>query len=235
MDEDTVGKLLGFVQWSQEAFWNKQEYEGHKAEVIQTLNETCSRGFEANKHLIKQLVSVTDRKQMQMNIMNIEVYSEMLFIMENIVPLFAGMHAELFVKEIENSLKRIHKNTVALHDVVKNQSRVLNAIEAETYEDFMPHISYLYDKEIHIKNRINEHVNIVHCNGKKLVKHLNANYFGQLGKIIDNQFRTDHSEILQATYFISTISRSVAKLHGKNAEELYALETKFTGNIAPFK
>jgi hypothetical protein len=235
MDTDTVGKLVGFAHWGQEAQWNKQEYEQHKAEVFQLLKDNKDAGFEANETLINQWSNVIKRKQHQMNTMKLHAYGEMLHALEEMLPYFRKMHAELYAKEIENSFKGLQRNTFALHDAVTRQSRVLDGIDRETFDEFVPHILYLYDKEKRIQGKIDGHAFIIHKNALKLVNHMDKNYFGRLAKIADQQFRTDHSEVLRATYLLSVSSRAVAKIHGLDTTELQSKETIFMGNIAPYK
>jgi hypothetical protein len=235
MNEEVVGRLVGFAHWGDEAFLNRQEYEMHKAEVTADLRANRAAGFEVNQHLVGQLKTIISRKQHQMNVMKMHTYEEVQHAMEEMLPLFAKMHAELFVKEIDNSLIGIHKNTVAMHDAVTRQSRILDAMDASSYEDLIPHLFYLYDKEKQLQCHIQRHAKNMHKNAVKLVKHMNGNYFGRLSRVANTEeFHKAHGEVFTAAYLLSVASRAIAKVQGNDTRELHDLETAFMSNIAPY-
>jgi hypothetical protein len=235
MNEQVMDRFTAFAHWGEEAFLNKYQYTLHKAEVAEDLRTNKKQGYTENKHNIEQLKNTINRKQEQMNSMKIQTYEEMQEAMHDIVPLFVNMHAELFAKEIQNSINSVHKNTVALHDSVTRQLRVLEATDKETFEELVPHIIYLYDKEKQLQSHIQNHAERMHSNATKLIKHMNQNYFGRLSRVANTEeFYKDHSHIFTAAYLLCVASRAVAKVQGADTRNLASLENEFIENIAPY-
>ncbi|PIN79033.1 hypothetical protein COV16_05210, partial [Candidatus Woesearchaeota archaeon CG10_big_fil_rev_8_21_14_0_10_34_8] len=230
MDHELVGRLAGYAKWGSEAFLNKQEYENYKAEICTRLNNQKNMSYIENLDTINELQSLLHKKQIQMNNMNLHVFEEIKDTIKEMMPLFEGMHAELFAKEIENSSEGIFKNSVALHDAVLRQSEAISSLNEATYAFLLPNVLFLYDRELELRSKIKKHASVMHNNGLKLVNHMKKNYFERLSSVSsDKKFLEDHHDLLVASYLLSVCSRAAANVYGVDTNSLEQIEDGFIG------
>ncbi len=235
LDTELVGRLHGYVQWGAEIHWNKQEHHAHKNDVMTLLKENRMLGFEANKQRIQEVKQVIERKQIPIHEQKIQVYHDIKETVEGLKSHFENMHAELFVEDAAFAAQRLHQNVVILADIIKRQAKLVNALNAGTYDDLLPQIMYLYEKEQDVEKAMAVHAEEMHAKSHHVLKHLNNNYFERMKVITtDKKFREDHHDLFLAGYLLDVSSRAVAHVHGITTAEAKSSEETFLGNIAPF-
>lgn len=235
LDTELVGRLHGYVQWGAEIHWNKQEHHAHKSDVMTLLKEKRTLGFEANKQLIQEVKQVIVRKQIPSHEQKIQVYHDIKETVEGLKSHFKNMHAELFVEDAAFAAQRLHENVVILADIVKRQAKLVNALNAGTYDDLLPQIMYLYEKEQSLEKAMAVHAEEMHAKSHHVLKHLHQNYFERMKAVTaDKKFREDHHDLFVAGYLLDVSSRAVAHVHGIATTEAKRSEEAFLSNIAPF-
>ncbi len=234
LNTELVGRLHGYVQWGAEIYWNKQEHHAHKDEVMTALKEKNVTGFEANKQRISELKQIIEGKQYPLHEQKAYVYRDLKETIEALKLHFRNMHAELFVEDVFFASERLHDNVVALIDTIKQQARLVVAVNEQTYNDFIPQIFYLYEKEKFIEKRMVEYANEMHKKSRHVLQHFNINYFERLKQLVgDKQYHADHHDLFIAAYLLDVGSRTVAHVHGIDTTEAKNNEEHFLSNIAP--
>ena len=235
LNTELVGRLHGYVQWAADIYWNKQEHHAHKSDVITLLKEKRALGFEANKPLLQELKQVIERKQIPAHQQKMHVYYDIKETVNALKPHFRNMHAELFVDDAAFAAERLHENVVILADIVKRQAKLVNALTSVTYDELLPQIMYLYEKEKDVEKAMAVHAGEMHAKSHHVLKHLNSNYFGRMKEITtDKKFRQDHHDLFVAGYLLDVSSRAVAHVHGITTNAAKDSEEAFLSNIAPF-
>lgn len=235
LDTELVGRFHGYVQWGAEIHWNKQEQHAHKIEVISLLEEKQSLGFEATKSLIHELKQVIEQKQIPIHEQKMRVFNDIKETVAALKPHFKNMHAELFVEDAAFAAQRLHENSIMLADTVKRQAKLLGALNAGTYDDLLPQVIYLYERERNLEQTMVGHAEEMQKKSHHVLKHLNSNYFERMKMLADDKkFREDHHDLFVAGYLLDVSSRAVAHVHGITTNAAKDSEEVFLGNIAPF-
>ncbi|MEK6867507.1 MAG: hypothetical protein AABX98_01660 [Nanoarchaeota archaeon] len=236
LDTELVGRLHGYVQWGAEVHWNKQEHHAHKSDVMTLLKEKRALGFEANKVMLQELKQVIERKQIPAHGQKIRVYHDIKETVEALKPHFRNMHVELFVDDAAFAAQRLHENVMILADIVKRQAKLVGALTPITYDELLPQIMYLYEKEQEVEKAMAVHAGEMHAKSHHVLKHLNSNYFERMKELTnDKKFREDHHDLFVAGYLLDVSSRAVAHVHGITTNAAKDSEEAFLTNIAPFQ
>lgn len=235
LDAELVGRLHGYVQWGVEIHWNKQEQHAHKDEVMTALKEKQVAGFDVNKQLLRELKQVIERKQHPLHEQKTHVYHDLKATIQELKSHFRNMHAELFVEDVSFAIERLHENVLALTDTIRRQARLVAALNAQTYDELIPQIFYLYEKEKNIEKTMREYADEMHKKSRHVLKHCNINYFKRLKQLAgDKQYHADHHDLFVAAYLLDVGSRAAAHVHGIDTTEAKNNEEHFLSNIAPF-
>ena len=230
MDDETIGKALGYVEWSTHAAAIRQGYNQDKQQLVSDINKNS--GYEQNKYLLQQVQRIIGRKQSQTLSLKLHVYEELQNILEDIMPIFEDMHAELFVSEIHAGTIALHNNTAVLHETIKRQEQLLAAMNFQTFDDLIDSVLFLYQKEQQLNANMQKHAIIIHKNATKLVQHMDKNYFERLSRISNTEeFFNNHKDILHATYLVSVCSRALARIHGLDTRTLTEKENGFRKSV----
>ncbi len=236
MDAEVLGKLHGYIQWAAEVQWNRREHDVHKREVMALLNQHKDAGFVGNAMTLEELRHLVHGKQLPLHESKKQVYLDIKDTITDIFPLFRNMHAELFLKDILFSMTRVHENTLGIHDSLQRQEKLIGALTPQTFEELLPHIMYLYGKEVQLQQQNEAHVADMHKKTVRIMGHLNKNYFKTLKKVsADPKFKEDHHDLFVASYMLSLCSRTMTQEYGLASQDLAAVENSFIGNIAPYQ
>ncbi len=236
MDAEVLGKLHGYIQWAAEVQWNRREHDVHKREVVMLLNQHKEAGFVGNAMTLQELKHLVNGNQLPLHESKKQVYIDLKDTLTDILPLFRNMHVELFLKDIIFSMTRVHENNLGIHDALQRQTKLLNALNPQTFEELLPHILYLYSKEIQLQQQNESHVIDMHRKTTHVIGHLNKNYFKTLKKLSNEpKFREDHHDLFVAAYMLSLCSRTMAQEYGLASLDLAKVETTFIENIAPYQ
>ena len=235
MDTETLGKLHGYIQWAADVHWNKEEQDAHKREVLALLEQHRDTGFVANALTLQELRMLVNRKQVPLHAAKKEVSLDIKDTVEEIQPYFQKMHIELFAQDILHAVRRVYENSLIVHDSLLRQARLIQALTVQTFDELLPHIFFLYRKECHLQNQIQQHVSDINRHSFYIISHLNKNYFQHLAKLTtDSKFRQDHHDIFVASYILSLCSRALAQEYGISYEKLASAEATYIANIAPY-
>lgn len=236
MDAEVLGKLHGYIQWAAEMQWNRREHDIHKRETIALLNQHKKAGFVGNAMTLQELRRLVHGKQLPLHESKKQVSLDLKDTITDIFPLFCNMHAELFLKDILFSITRVHENNLGVHDTLERQVKLIAALTEQTFEELLPHILYLYGKEVQLQEQNQTHVMDVHKKTVRVIEHVNKNYFKTLKKLNDNpKFREDHHDLFVAAYMLSLCSRTLTQEYGVPSQDLTSIENEFIKNIAPYQ
>lgn len=233
MDEELIGRFNGYAQWAAEVYWNKRTDEVQKQQGIAQLRENRRAGFEKNKITIAEVNGVIQKKQIPTAEMHVRVAADMRETLKQLKEHFKNMHAEIHVADIAQGAARVHENVAIVYDALKRQEKILLNLNEETFHDLIPHLFFLYDKELQLNQSIERHSYEMYKKSTKVVKHIHKNYFSCLKAVSgEKQFFEDHKEILLATYVFSVSGRIVGNVHGLNTTEGRQAEAAFIGRLA---
>lgn len=236
MDVETLGKLHGYIQWGADVYWNKQEHDIHKREVFAILQEHKDAGYVGNAMTIQELKSIINGKQLPFHATKQHISIDIKDTFEDLAPLFQNMHVGLFVTDVLLSVTRLHQNTVALHDSLQRQAKLLHAVNAQTCEDLLPHVFFLYGREQQFHRQNQQHVHDIYAKTLRVLRHLNKNYFTTLKHLAsDKKYREDHHDLFVSAYVLSLCTRALTQEYGIPSQDLASVEEAFIGNVAPYK
>ncbi len=234
MDDELLARFHGYTQWAKQMHWNLQEAAVHKRELFAIFQQ-----HKDNPKVIlaqtENMKSLVQKKQLSHGEELLAVFHDIKESQKELIPFFQGMHAELFVKNVVNSIERMHGHAMTLSDVQQRQLRILNGMRAEICADLLPHLFFLYEKEKKTQRTMFIETEVISKNKKKLVHHMHENYITRLQKLHgDASFREDHRQLLQLTYLISLTGSIFGNLYGVSQKEEQGHENEFLSAVAVF-
>lgn len=234
MDDELLARFHGYTQWAKQMHWNIQESRIHKRELFNVFQQ-----YKDKPQLIlaqtQHAKTLIHKKQIPHGEELVAVFHDMSQSQKELLPLFSGMHAALFVQNIVEISARMHQHALVLFDSQQRQLRVLNGFSAEVYKDLLPHLFFLYEKEKKLQAAMIQEAGKIELNRKKVVRHMHENYITRLRKLHeDDTFRENHREILHGTYLISLSGSVFAHLYGISQKEGQVHENEFLNAIAQF-
>ncbi len=233
MDEELIGRFNGYAQWAAELYWNKRTDEVQKQQIISAIRANRNAGFTQNKAAVGELKALLQKKQIPATEMHIQVAGDIRETLKELKEHFKDMHAELHVEDIVHGAGRVHENVAALYDALRRQEKILLNLNETVFADLIPHLFFLYDKELQLIQNIERHSHGMYKKSAKVVKHVHQNYFSRLKQVSgEKQFFEDHREILLATYLLSVSGRTVGNVHGLNTTEGRQAEAAFISSLA---
>lgn len=232
LHDEELGQALGYVHWAEEICTNIQGDEGQKEECVQSLRSNRVSGFTGNKEILHRLNDIIHKKQVQQIAMKGEVYAHIQKTIAEKITCFENMHAELFAREIAYKVQQVHQQTTLLFDVLLREEKLLTALNQESFENLIPHILFLCEKEKRLKENSKHATTAIHKNALKLIEHMSFNYFDRLAKLAETkEFHEDHHDLFMGTYLLSTLVRTIIYAEGFDASELLEKEQQFIKHL----
>lgn len=232
MDDETIGRLQGYVQWGADAYWNKKAQEAEKQKACSQVKQQKQAGFQANKEFLQEIKKNVTKKQLPLYEMKSQVYEDIKERLASIKPFFHNMHAELFLADAVYATERIHDNSMMISDVLKRQEKLLHAITSETFEELAPHILFLYEKEQRLQQKNKEHSVELSFQTMRILGHLYQNYFERLASLNkEKQFHEDHKDLFLAAWVLSMCTRAMGNAQGIETTALRNIEQAFVQKI----
>lgn len=233
MDEELIGRFNGYAQWAAEVHWNNRTNEVQKQQIMSTIRANRNAGFAQNKAAVEELNFILQKKQIPGAEMHIQVARDIRETLKELKVHFKDMHAELHVEDVIHGAGRVHENVTALYDALKRQEKILLNLNETVFSDLIPHLFFLYDKELQLNENIRQHSKGMYTKSAKVVKHIHENYFSRLKQVsTEKQFFEDHREVLLATYLLSVSGRTAGNVHGLNTTEGRQAEAAFISSLA---
>lgn len=234
LDDETIGRLQGYVQWGADVSWHKKTQEAEKEKACSQVKQQKQEGFEANKEFLQEIKAIVAKRQLPLYEMKSQVYEDMKEVLSAMKPSFHNMHAELFMADAVYAAERIHDNSIILFDVLKRQEKVLGAVTAETFEELVPHLLFLHEKEQKLQQKNKEHSIDMSSQSVRILEHLQQNYFERLASLSrEKEFYQAHQDIFLAAGVLSICSRAIGNVQGIDIAALRNAEAAFVQNIAP--
>lgn len=234
LDDETIGRLQGYVQWGADACWHKKAQEAEKEKACSQLKQQKQAGFGVNKEFLQEIKALVGKKQLPLYEMKSQVYEDMKETLSAMKPSFHNMHAELFMADAVYAAERIHDNSIMLFDVLKRQEKLLQAITPETFEELVQHFLFLYEKEQKLQQKNKEHSSDMSSQAVRILEHLQQNYFERLASVSkEKEFYQTHQDIFLAAYLLSVCSRAIGNVQGIETAALRDAEAAFVQNMTP--
>ncbi len=233
MDEELIGRFNSYAQWAAQVHWNRRTDEVQKQQILANLRANRNAGFAQNKAAVEELKSLLQKKQIPATEMHIQVAGDIRETLQELKNHFKDMHAELHVEDVVHGAGRVHENVTVLYDALKRQEKILLNLNETVFSDLIPHLFFLYNKELQLNANIRQHSQSMYTKSAKVVKHIHQNYFSRLKQVsTEKQFFEDHKEVLLATYLLSVSGRTAGNVHGLNTTEGRQAEAAFIGSLA---
>lgn len=230
---ELLGRLQGYVNWASEVVWHKQKHDSLKQQSVKILKKQRKKGYDVHAQLLKQLSDVVARKQVPLHEQNVHVHEDIRETMNLLKIMFSKAHAELFVEDAVYASESMHEHAVLLHDAICKQALLLKAVSQQTYDDVVPQVIFLCEKEAEIKQKLQYHAEQVSQSSVKVLLHINENYFVRMKKLaLDHQYIEDQRQVFVAGYALALCSKTLATLY-EVPIDMVAVEEVFLSNVAP--
>lgn len=231
LNVELLGRLQGYVNWSSEIVWHKQKHDSLKQQSLQHLKKHQKKGYKINAQLLKQLSDIVVKKQVPLHSQKVHVHDDIKETMNILKSVFIKTYPELFVEDAVYVSERMYEHAILLHDAVSRQALLLHALNQDTYEDVLPQLFFLCDKEIGERQKLQAYAQDVLVSSARVLAHMNNNYFVRMKKLAsDSQYIEDHRQLFVAAYALALCSRALATLYDVS-EDSNALEELFLSNV----
>ena len=227
INDELLGRLQGYIHWAAEVSWHKQRHDAAKQKALQKLQKHPYY----DKLLFDTLVDI-HRKQEPLHEQNAAVCAEIHDTVNAIKVLLANTHTELFVDNALIAAAQLRDSSSIVYDCVAKQSKLVKAATAETCDDFLPQILFLWNKEKAESMKVNCTVHDMAAASHKVLTHMKKNYFVRLKKLAaQQQFHQDHQQIFVAVYALGMCSKIPMILTGISHPEVENAHVSFAKTV----